>query len=239
MLLFKSNKLNEITNTLHFQNFYAPLIIQVDGIDQTTDTACSISHTPSPDWLRSDPLRLQQHVTFYIPAWHTAHNDNHTETERKQGVLNRSIFSAALDTACTSNAGKIGDPFIQTSQPSTKDFAVYDGRCHAVNNIAKLHHPVLESARTFGMVPALADQSLLSGSKFSDALYISICNDKEVNIYDGHTACILVSERAVLKGWKFPCTKFLRMPLQPCVTKLNTHTLLLNGPTGTDSLYSL
>ena len=89
------------------------------------------------------------------------------------------------------------------------------------------------------MVPTLANQSLLSGSKFADAGYISICNDKEVNIYDGRTYRILVSERSVLKGWKCPHTKLWSVPLKPCLTNLNTHTLLLDGPTGTESLNSL
>ena len=78
------------------------------------------------------------------------------------------------------------------------------------------------------MVPALADQSLLSGSKFADAGYISICDDKKVNIHDGRTARIIVSEAAVLKGYKFPRTKLWRVPLQSFVNNLNTHTFLLD-----------
>ena len=89
------------------------------------------------------------------------------------------------------------------------------------------------------MFHTLANQSLLSGSKFSDAGYISICDSKEVNIYDGHTSRILVSERAVFIVWKCPRTKPWHVLLQPCVTNLNTHTLLLNGPTGNDFLNSL
>ena len=142
MLWLKQNRLNKLTNTIHFQNVYAPLTSQVEELDQTNDTVCLISHTPSLAWQRSDPLWMQQHVTFYIPAGHTSHNARHTETDLKQGVLNGRIAPAAWDTACTSNAGKIGDLFIQTSQPSTKVFAVADGRRHAGTNIAKLHHPV-------------------------------------------------------------------------------------------------
>ena len=154
-------------------------------------------------------------------------------------MLNGIFASAAWETACTYNAGKIGDPFIQTSQPFTKVFYIAYGRHHAGNNIAKLHHPVREPARKVDMVPALADQSLLSGTKFSDAGYISICNDKEVNIYDGCTARILVSERAVLKGCKCPRTKLWRVPLQPRVTNLKTNILLLYVATGNESLNSL
>ena len=138
----KSNRLNKITNTLHFQNFYAPLTSQVEALYQTTDTACLIFHTPSPSWQHSDPLRLQQHVILDIPDGHTSHHPNHTGTDLKQGVLYRIIASSEWDTACTSIVRKIGNPFIQTSQTSTKVFAVNDVRRHAGNNIAKLHHPV-------------------------------------------------------------------------------------------------
>ena len=104
--------------------------------------------------------------------------------------------------------------------------------------MAKLHHPVQEPARTVEIVPALSDQSLLRGNKFAEAGYVSICYDTEVNIYDGHTVKIVVSEAAVLKGWQCPRTKMWRVPLHPTVTNLNKDTLFLNGPTGTDSLNS-
>ena len=45
----------------------------------------------------------------------------------KSGVLDGSIASAAYDTACTSHAGKVGDPFIQTEERSTKVFALANG----------------------------------------------------------------------------------------------------------------
>ena len=43
-----------------------------------------------------------------------------TENKLREGVLNGSIPSAAYDTACTSNSGMVGDPFIQIVQPYTK-----------------------------------------------------------------------------------------------------------------------
>ena len=39
-----------------------------------------------------------------------------SEAQTKRGFLNGSIPSAAWDTACTSHAGMIGDPFIPTGQ---------------------------------------------------------------------------------------------------------------------------
>ena len=116
-----------------------------------------------------------------------------TEQQLKKGVLDGSIPSAAWDTACTSNAGRLGDPFIATNEKSTKVFALADGRPAPGATIAKLHHVVWEPARTVDIVPALKGNSLISGGKFAQAGYISICDGNELNIYDGRTAKITIS----------------------------------------------
>ena len=92
----------------------------------------------------------------------------------------------------------LGDPFIHTGQKSTKVFALADGHPTPATTIAKLEHQVREPAQTVDMVPDLANQSLLSGGKFAEAGYVSICDGNKVNIYYGRTAKITVSEAAVL-----------------------------------------
>ena len=57
------------------------------------------------------------------------------------------------------------------------------------------------------MVPDLFQNTLLSSIKLPDAYYISIYDGDEVNIYDGRTTRIRVSEKAVLKGWRCTATK--------------------------------
>ena len=111
-----------------------------------------------------------------------------TEKKLRKGMMNGSIPSAAYGTACTSNAGMVGDPFIQTGRLSTKVFTVADGHKTPGSTEAKLHHPVREPEQTVDMVPALANQSLLSGNNFSQEGYVTICDNQEVNIYDGRTA---------------------------------------------------
>ena len=159
-----------------------------------------------------------------------------TENELREGVLNGPIPSAAYNTACTSNAGMVGDPFIQTGRPSTKFFTVADGHKTPGSIEAKLHHPVRYPARSVDMVPALANQYLLRVNKFAQAGYVTICDNQEVNIYDGRNSKIIVSEKAVLKGWFCPKARMWRIPLQPHISNNNTDTLLLNGTTGTESL---
>ena len=99
------------------------------------------------------------------------------EKDLKGRVLNGTIPSDAYDIACTSNAGMIGDTFIQTGHPSTKVSTVADGHITPGSTMAKLHHPVQEPARTVEIVPALSEQSLLRGNKFAKAGYVSICDD--------------------------------------------------------------
>ena len=68
------------------------------------------------------------------------------------------------------------------------------------------------------MVLALAYQSLLSGGKFVESGYVSVCDGDEVNIYDGSTATITVSEEAVLKGCQCPHTNLCKITLRYQVT---------------------
>ena len=118
-------------------------------------------------------------------------------------------------------------------------FSVADGRQTPRSNIAKLHHHVRKTARTVDMVPSLAGQSLLSGAKFTEAGYISVCDRNEVNLDDSRTARIVVSEEAVLKGWFCPHTKTWQIPVQANITNLKRHTLVLDDPNRTDLLNPL
>ena len=69
------------------------------------------------------------------------------------------------------------------------------------------------SERTVNIVPALANQSLLSGGKFVEVRYVSVCDGDEVENYDGRTATITMPEEVVLKGWSCLHTKAWQIPL--------------------------
>ena len=71
-----------------------------------------------------------------------------------------------------------GNPFIQTNTPSTKVFELADNYPIPRSNVAKFHHNVRKPARTVDMVPSLTNNSLLSGGKFAQAGYVSVCEDK-------------------------------------------------------------
>ena len=141
--------------------------------------------------------------------------------------------------AFVSHAYILGDSFIQTEQSSKNIFSLVNGNPTPETNIAKPEHIFRNPARTVNMVPVLANQSLLSGDKFAEAGYVSVCDVEEVKFYNRCTTIIIMSEDAVLKGWRCPRTKLYRIPLRYHVTDLNIHTLFLNGPTGREFINSL
>ena len=134
----------------------------------------------------------QRHMTILI------------EKQTKHGVIDGSIHSVAWDKECTSYAGIVGDLFIQTNGKSANNFALMDGHPTPATSIAQLEQKIKEPERTVNMISALANQSLLSGVKFVEARYVSVCDGEEVNIYDGYTTKITVSEKAFLSGWRCP-----------------------------------
>ena len=58
-----------------------------------------------------------------------------------------------------------------------------------------LYHGLQEPARTIDMVPKQIKNSLLIAVKFSDAKYVSIVNEEEVNIYDSNDVVITLSKQ--------------------------------------------
>ncbi len=81
--------------------------------------------------------------------------------------------------------------------------------------------------------------SLLSTSQLVEADYVAIYDKQEVNFYNAMTTKIMVSEEAVLKGWRCPVTKLWRIPLVDKPDNLNTDTLLLDHPTQLENLNKL
>ena len=100
----------------------------------------------------------------------------------------------------------------------------------------KLEHKIRDPARDVHIVLSLQNFFLLSTGKMSDANYIEIYNNDEVNFYDVNTVKIKVSEEAVLRGYKYPWTKLWQVPLRPNIINKTTDNLILNRPTGMTSL---
>ena len=89
-------------------------------------------------------------------------------------------------------------------QLSTKIFGLPNGRNYPASEVRLLQQPLHDPACTIDMVPYLRGASLLSTSKLDNAGYVTVYNGDEVNVYDGRTATIMISEAAVLQGWRCP-----------------------------------
>jgi hypothetical protein len=157
----------------------------------------------------------------------------------KEGVLNGMIPSAVSDTGATLSTFLKKDPSRATGKLSTTVFHLPDGTIAPATTRNKLLHNLREPARSINIVPALVENSLLSTNKFAKEGYTIIYDKDEVNFYDARTTKIMVLEEAILTGWQCPHQKMWRIPLIPIVTNLNTDTLLLDHPSGLDSLNAM
>ena len=157
----------------------------------------------------------------------------------RTGVLNGTIPSAVSNTGATSSAFLKKDPSIPTGRVSTTVFHLPNGAIAPATTLNKLLHNVHTPARDVNIVPSLVENSLLSTSKFAAAGYTTIYDENEVNFYDTKTDKITISAEAVLKGWRCPRTNLWRAPLVPFVTNLNMDTLILDHPSGQNSLNSM
>ena len=160
------------------------------------------------------------------------------KAELRSGVLDGSIPSAASDTGATASAMKPSDPTIPTGMQSNTSFGGAFGDIAKATTINKLRLKLREPANSVHIVPKVRD-SLLSTSKMVDADYIAVYDKEEVNFYDAKTTKVVITEEAVLTGFRCPKIGLWRVPLIEKPTNLNTDTLILDHPTKLASLNNL
>ena len=122
-------------------------------------------------------------------------------------ILNGTIPSAISDTGATSTAGKGGHPFRLLNHPSDKVFHLQTGGTARDSVKAKLMHELREPETEVDIVPGLTN-TLLSTGKLVQGVYFAVYDKNEVNIYDGRKAKIIITEEAVLKGYRCPREKY-------------------------------
>jgi len=157
----------------------------------------------------------------------------------RTGVLNGTIPYAVSDTCATSSSFLKEDPSIPTGRVFCAVFHLPNVAIAPATTLNKLLYNIHAPARDVNIVPSLVENSLLSTSKFPATGYTTIYDENEVNFYDTKTTKITVLAEAVLKGWRCPRTNLWRVPLVPIVTNLNTDALILDHPSGQNSLNSM
>jgi hypothetical protein len=157
----------------------------------------------------------------------------------RMGVLNGTIPSAVSDTGATLSAFLKEDPSIPTGRVSSTVFHLPNSAIALATTVNKLLHNICSPARNVNIVPSLVENSLLSTSKFANMGYTTNYDENEVNVYNAKTTKITFLAEVVLNGWRCPCMNLWRIPLVPIVTNLNTDTLILDHPSGQNSLNSM
>ncbi len=106
----------------------------------------------------------------------------------RQGVLDGSIPSAITNSGATSNVStkkdKAKQTYIPTGKRYSKIFQLLDGARTPASNMCLLHHNIHQPARDVHIVPNIPTNLLISTEKFAEAGYITVFDDKEVNVYN-------------------------------------------------------
>ena len=142
-------------------------------------------------------------------------------------VIDGSIPSAISDTGATSTAGKSGHPLRFLNFPSDKVFHLSTGGTTRASIKSKLMHELREPATEVDIVPGITN-ALLSTVKLEEVGCFAVYDENEVNIYDGKKVKIIITEEAVLKGYRCPHKKLWRIPLVKDFQNENTDTIILN-----------
>ena len=78
---------------------------------------------------------------------------------------------------------------------------------------AKMYHKLREPAISVDMVPSFKNNVLIIANKFEGSKYITILTEDDVNIHNGKTKNITISEEAVLRWWRCNDTGLWRIQL--------------------------
>jgi hypothetical protein len=230
-------------------NYWTLLASQVEELDKPPppiDLLLLIWDTPphgvtfvlSPYHINKDSTAWQH---GYPPNKQTLHCIDPLAAQNKihMGILSGTIPSTVSSTGATSSTFLTSDPSLPTGHVSSVIFHLPNSAVAPATTVNKLLHNVQAPARDVNIVPSLVGNLLLSTSKFAKAGYTAIYDKDEVNFYDTSTTKIAVLADAVLQGWRCPCMNLSRIPLVPFITNLNTDTLILDHPSGQDSLNSM
>jgi hypothetical protein len=198
----------------------------LDNIDITDNIRKAAFHKIKPALLSNyysilsdkapPPCQVKEQEISKQPE--SIHNVNKTKVLKqliKKGVLNGSIPSIVADSAATSHIGTKHDPFIPMGRTPKKIFQLPNETRTAASTISELVHNFHQPAKDNHILPTIKTNSLLSTEKFAAAGYITVFDDKEVNIYNPQNTMLKVSRAAILRGWLDKKDKSVADPTRP------------------------
>ncbi len=98
------------------------------------------------------------------------------------------------------------------------------------DTISELPHDIRQPAKDIHIVPTITKSSLLSIPKMSGAGYITVFDNKEINIYNARDTKVVVTRQAILRGWYDKKAKLWCVPLIPIVLNKNTDMVFTTKP---------
>ena len=107
---------------------------------------------------------------------------------------------------------------------------------------------ICQPAKDIHIVPDICKNSLISTTKFAKAGYMTVFDDKEVNVYDTQNTKVIVTWQAIIKGWFDKKANLWQIPLVPIVLNNNTDTVLVkkapteflpNRPPPTEAIHNV
>ena len=162
------------------------------------------------------------------------------EQQTRKGVLNGTIPSGISDTGASSScAPDTEQALIRTGLPSRKVFVVPTGNEVPASEKALLAHNLRGTAREVEIVPGIKNNVLLSTGKMVDENYFAVYDKNSCNIYDGTTAKLHITEKAILTGYRCKSTGQWRIPLKPTIENEHEDTLLVDRPSPTEAIASV
>ena len=78
--------------------------------------------------------------------------------------------------------------------------------------------------------------SLISVCQMADEGYVMVFDENECNIYDGKKVKIVISEKAVLKGYRCKNLGLWRIPLKDTILNKNMDTIIIDRPIPGESI---
>ena len=142
-----------------------------------------------------------------------------------------------MDTGATSgvSAPKDAEQMDPRGEISKNIFMLPDGHAVKATDKLTLRHKLRKGALEMNVTPGV-HTSLISVCQMADEGYVMLFDENECNIYDGEKVKIVISEKAVSKGYRCKNSGLWRIPLKDTILNKNMDTIIIDRPNPVESI---